>query len=356
MIKVEGLCKRYGDLQVLKDLSVDIHKGEVISVIGPSGCGKSTFIRCLNLLERPEAGRIWIDGEDILAADADVSKLRRKMGMVFQSFNLFSHLTIIENVMLGPVELLKLDRQAAYDRGMELLDTVGLASKALSYPDELSGGQRQRAAIARTLAMKPEIVLFDEPTSALDPRMVSEVLNVIRKLARDGLTMVIVTHEMSFAKNVSTRVLYLDEKGVYEDGPPEQIFGSPLRPRTREFIYKLHTLSREIDRSGFDPYAFWAEVEAFLKGQFLPKKRIYAVMLLCEELLFHLLFETLDAGEPISFTLEYSEQKDTLELAFRSEAITADLPDRAGDELAMKLIRGYARQLRCEDGGLYALL
>ena len=194
MIKIENLSKSYGDLEVLKNISVEINKGEVISIIGPSGCGKSTFIRCLNRLEEPTSGKIFIDGEEITGKNIKLHKLRMKMGMVFQSFNLFSHLTIIENIMLGPVNLLKMDRQTAYDEGMELLEMVGLGSKSLSYPDELSGGQKQRAAIARTLAMKPEIVLFDEPTSALDPRMTSEVLAVIKKLAADGLTMMIVTH------------------------------------------------------------------------------------------------------------------------------------------------------------------
>ena len=194
MIKIENLSKSYGDLEVLKNISVEINKGEVISIIGPSGCGKSTFIRCLNRLEEPTSGKIFIDGEEITGKNIKLHKLRMKMGMVFQSFNLFSHLTIIENIMRGPVNLLKMDRQTAYDEGMELLEMVGLGSKSLSYPDELSGGQKQRAAIARTLAMKPEIVLFDEPTSALDPRMTSEVLAVIKKLAADGLTMMIVTH------------------------------------------------------------------------------------------------------------------------------------------------------------------
>ena len=229
MIKIENLSKSYGDLEVLKNISVEINKGEVISIIGPSGCGKSTFIRCLNRLEEPTSGKIFIDGEEITGKNIKLHKLRMKMGMVFQSFNLFSHLTIIENIMLGPVNLLKMDRQTAYDEGMELLEMVGLGSKSLSYPDELSGGQKQRAAIARTLAMKPEIVLFDEPTSALDPRMTSEVLAVIKKLAADGLTMMIVTHEMKFAKNVSNRVFYMDEKGIYEDGTPEQIFENPKK-------------------------------------------------------------------------------------------------------------------------------
>ena len=227
MIKIENLCKKYGELSVLENINTEIHKGDVVSIIGPSGCGKSTFIRCLNLLEQPTSGKIFIDGEDILDKNADVCKLRQKMGMVFQSFNLFSHLMIIENIMLGPVDLLKKSRQEAYDEGMELLDMVGLANKAFAYPDELSGGQKQRVAIARTLAMHPDIVLFDEPTSALDPTMVSEVLAVIRKLAAKGMTMMIVTHEMNFAKNVSNRIFFMNDKGIYEDGTPQQIFENP---------------------------------------------------------------------------------------------------------------------------------
>ena len=356
MNRIENLSKSYGELSVLENISVDIKKGEGISVIGPSGCGKSTFIRCLNLLEQPSGGKIWIDGEDILAKDADVSKLRRKMGMVFQSFNLFSHLMVIENVMLGPVELLKMDRQTAYDEGMKLLETVGLAGKAFAYPDELSGGQKQRAAIARTLAMKPEILLMDEPTSALDPKMVSEVVTVIRRLAQEGMTMMIVTHEMNLAKTVSTRVFYMDEKGIYEDGTPQQIFKDPQRPKTKEFIYKTHTYHRSIDRLSFDPYELWAGIEGFLKEYFLPPKRIRTTLLLCEELLYHLLFERLEeeAG-PIQFDLEYSEAKDTIRLTFAAPQLrfTEDLPE---DDLAMKIIRGYARELHCDEGLLYAEL
>ena len=219
MISIQHLKKVYPNVTPFSDVNVKIEKGEVISIIGPSGTGKSTLLRCLNLLETPTSGEIIVDGEAITAKGADISAVRRKMGMVFQAFNLFSHLTVIENIMLGPVDLLKLSRQEAYDEGMHLLNTVGLAEKALSYPDELSGGQKQRVAIARALAMKPEIILFDEPTSALDPTMVSEVLSVIRSLAREGLTMMIVTHEMKFARDVSTRIFYMDEGGIYEDGP-----------------------------------------------------------------------------------------------------------------------------------------
>lgn len=322
MIKVENLCKKYDDFSVLQNVSTEIHKGDVVSIIGPSGCGKSTFMRCLNLLEQPTGGRILIEGQDIMDRKADVNKLRQKMGMVFQSFNLFSHLMIIENIMLGPVNLLKKSRQEAYDEGMQLLDMVGLANKAFNYPDELSGGQKQRVAIARTLAMHPDIVLFDEPTSALDPTMVSEVLAVIRKLASQGMTMMIVTHEMNFAKNVSNRVFYMDEKGIYEEGTPQQIFENPQKPKTKEFIYKIRTCSYVIEDRKFDLYAFNAQIESFLKNQLFDEKRINKVLLVCEEILYHYLFKSFgERFAPVEFILQYSQQKDETVLLFGGELV-----------------------------------
>jgi polar amino acid transport system ATP-binding protein len=215
MITIRHLKKSYPNVTPLRDVNTEIKKGEVISIIGPSGTGKSTLLRCMNLLEIPTAGEVLIDGNAITSPKADVPALRRKMGMVFQSFNLFSNLNIIENIMAAPVKLLGKSRQEAYEEGMELLRRVGLVEKALNYPDELSGGQKQRVAIARAIAMKPEMILFDEPTSALDPTMVGEVLQVIRGLAKEGMTMMIVTHEMKFARDVSTRVFYMDEGGPY---------------------------------------------------------------------------------------------------------------------------------------------
>src|SRR5574344_2172790 len=239
MITVQHLRKRFGDLVVLKDINTEIKKGEVISIIGPSGTGKSTFLRCLNLLEQPTGGSILIDGENILDKKADRSKLRRKMGMVFQSFNLFEHLSIMDNLTIGPIKLLGKKKEEAEKRGMELLKMVGLADKYNYYPDQLSGGQKQRVAIARCLSMDPEIILFDEPTSALDPTMVSEVLGVIRQLAKEGMTMAIVTHEMNFAKDVSTRIFYMDEGIIYEEGDPKQIFDAPKNEKTRMFINRI---------------------------------------------------------------------------------------------------------------------
>ena len=302
MIKVHDLTKKFGDLTVLKNLSVEITKGEVISVIGPSGCGKSTFLRCLNLLEQPSGGEIYVDSENILDKKADRNRLRRKMGMVFQSFNLYSHLMIIENIMLAPVKLLNVPKQKAFDDGLKYLEMVGLAQKAYAYPDELSGGQKQRAAIARTLAMKPEFILFDEPTSALDPTMVSEVLAVIRKLAGDGLTMIIVTHEMKFARDVSTRVLYMDECGIYEQGTPEQIFDNPQRAKTKAFINKIRAFNYVVDGRKFDLYELNAKMEEFLKKQMFSDKTIHTMQLISEELLYNILPDT-----HIEYTLEYSD-------------------------------------------------
>ena len=224
MIKVSNLKKSYGITPVLTDVNAEISKGEVISVIGPSGTGKSTFLRCLNLLEKPDSGEILFDGENLLSDTTDISRIRQKVGMVFQSFNLFDHLNVMHNLTIAPVKLLGMSKTEASAKAVETLKKVGLAEKANNYPDELSGGQKQRVAIARCLMMNPEVILFDEPTSALDPTMVSEVLSVIRNLAKTGITMIIVTHEMDFARDVSDRVFYMDKGVIFESGSPEQIF------------------------------------------------------------------------------------------------------------------------------------
>ena len=236
MITVSHLQKSYGGVKVLKDVNAEIKKGEVISIIGPSGTGKSTFLRCLNRLETPDGGSIVVDGVDVTDPKADLSAVRRKMGMVFQSFNLFGNLTVLGNIMAAPCDLLGVPEEEARAKAMKLLDRVGLAGKAEAHPDELSGGQKQRIAIARALAMDPEILLFDEPTSALDPTMVGEVLEVMRDLAKSGMTMLVVTHEMGFARDVSTRVFYMDEGVVYEQGAPDEVFNRPQRPKTVEFV------------------------------------------------------------------------------------------------------------------------
>ena len=239
MIRVKNLHKKFEELTVLNGIVEHITQGEVVVVIGPSGSGKSTFLRCLNLLERATEGEIYVDDELITAPKVNVNRVRQKMGMVFQQFNLFPHLTIMENITLAPVLLKKLDKEAAVKRGRELLERVNLGEKANAYPAQLSGGQKQRVAIARALAMDPEIMLFDEPTSALDPEMVGEVLDVMKDLAKSGMTMVIVTHEMGFAKEVASRVLFIDQGVVMESGTPEEIFNHPQNERTKNFLSKV---------------------------------------------------------------------------------------------------------------------
>ncbi|MDD6435300.1 MAG: amino acid ABC transporter ATP-binding protein [Clostridiales bacterium] len=239
MIRVNNLHKYFGDLEVLKGIDEHIHPGEVVVVIGPSGSGKSTFLRCLNLLEEPTKGEIYVDDELITDGKVDVNLVRRKMGMVFQQFNLFPHLSILGNITLAPVLLKKMTKEEAKKRAFELLEMVGLADKAEAYPAQLSGGQKQRVAIARALAMDPEIMLFDEPTSALDPEMVGEVLDVMKDLAHKGMTMVIVTHEMGFAREVASRVLFIDQGVVMESGTPEELFGNPKNERTKSFLSKV---------------------------------------------------------------------------------------------------------------------
>ena len=239
MIEVKNLCKSFGDLQVLKGISETINDREVVCVIGPSGSGKSTFLRCLNLLEEPSGGEVFLDGKKINDSDVDIDEIREKLGMVFQGFNLFPHMTVQDNLTLAPIKVKGMEKAAAEEKARNLLETVGLADKAEKYPASLSGGQKQRVAIARALAMDPEIMLFDEPTSALDPEMVGEVLNVMKNLAENGMTMVIVTHEMGFAREVADRVLFIDEGNILEQGTPAELFGNPQHDRTKNFLSKV---------------------------------------------------------------------------------------------------------------------
>lgn len=239
LIKIVNLCKSFGNLEVLKDINLSIKNGEVVSIIGPSGSGKSTFLRCLNLLEIPTSGEVYFKGQNLMDKNVDLPKYRQKIGMVFQQFNIFSNLNVIDNITLAMVLERKIPKEKANKRAEELLDRVGLLSKRDEFPSKLSGGQKQRLAIIRSLAMDPDVILFDEPTSALDPEMVKEVLEVIRSLVESGMTIVIVTHEMAFAKEISNRVLFMDEGKILEEGTPEEIFNFPRDPRTREFLSKV---------------------------------------------------------------------------------------------------------------------
>ena len=239
LIKVEGLQKSFGGNEVLKGINAEIHKGDVMVVIGASGSGKSTFLRCLNLLEEPTGGKIIFDGVALSDKKVDINLHRRKMGMVFQQFNLFPHMTVLKNMILGPVKLLKKSKEEATKEAMALLERVGLADRANDYPSQLSGGQKQRVAIVRALCMNPEVMLFDEPTSALDPEMVGEVLEVMKRLAKDGMTMVVVTHEMGFAREVGTKVVFVDNGVIVEQAPPQEFFSNPKNDRLKEFLSKV---------------------------------------------------------------------------------------------------------------------
>ena len=239
MINVKNLCKSFSGQKVLNGINTEINDGEVVVVIGPSGSGKSTFLRCLNLMETPDEGEIWLDDCKVNAPGTDINRVRRKMGMVFQHFNLFSHLTVMENILLAPIKLKLMTKEEATEKGRALLKTMGLSEKANAYPSQLSGGQKQRIAIARSMAMSPVVMLFDEPTSALDPQMVGEVLDVMKSLATCGMTMVVVTHEMRFARDVGQRILFMENGSILESGTPEEIFEHPKNERTKSFISKI---------------------------------------------------------------------------------------------------------------------
>lgn len=239
MIKVNNLKKEFKDNKVLQGITTEIRRGEVVVIIGPSGCGKSTFLRCLNLLEQPTEGEVFLDGTELTASGTDINKERQKMMMVFQHFNLFPHMTILDNISIGPIRLLKKSREETKKKAEELLRRTGLLDKAEAYPNQLSGGQKQRVAICRALAMDPEVILFDEPTSALDPEMVGEVLDVMKELATSGITMICVTHEMGFAREVASRVLFMDGGVIAEDGTPEEVFDHPKNERLKEFLSKI---------------------------------------------------------------------------------------------------------------------
>lgn len=341
MIKVENLSKKYGDLVVLKNISTEIKKGEVVSIIGPSGTGKSTFLRCLNLLDEPSGGSIFIDGENILDKKVDASKIRQKMNMVFQSFNLFSHLSVIENLTLGPIKLKGISKETAENKSMDLLRLVGLAEKAENYPDELSGGQKQRVAIARCLAMEPEIILFDEPTSALDPTMVSEVLSVIRRLAKEGMTMAIVTHEMAFARDVSNRVFYMDQGLIYEEGSPKQIFDAPKKERTKVFINRIRNLVSKIKTQDFDFYALNGEIEGFCEKQLISKLMRTNLLRVVEELL--ILYKPYLSKIELELEIAHSEKTNQLSLICQTKGKKFNPLDNKDleDDIGIKIIHKF---------------
>ncbi len=344
VITLEHVKKEYPNAMPLSDVNASIRRGEVISIIGPSGTGKSTLLRCLNRLEMPTAGHIHVFGQDVTDKAADLSQIRQRMGMVFQSFNLFPHLTVIENIMLGPVELLHCSRQQAYEQGMKLLDKVGLTQKAMNYPEELSGGQMQRVAIARALAMQPEIVLFDEPTSALDPTMVSEVLAVMRNLAEQGLTMLIVTHEMQFAYDASTRVFYMDEGVIYEDGTPEQVLENPLKEKTRAFVKRLKTHKISVRSKKYDFIGAIASLHSMAAQLLFNRHQRNAVQSVFEELVHTIIvphYAQIE-GFDVEFEMTYAETDDLIRIDIKYDGDPFNAL-KEGDDVSVKLALLYAK-------------
>ncbi len=347
-MKVEHLRREFSpEVIPLKDLSCEVRGGDVISVIGPSGTGKSTFLNLLNRLDQPTSGKIWFEGEDTTAPGYDLNRMRRRMGMVFQAFHLFSHLTLAENIMLGPTHLLGQSRQEAYDQALRLLHAVGLRDRALSYPSELSGGQQQRAAIARAMAMKPRMLLFDEPTSALDPTMVGEVLSVIRHLAKDGVTMLIVTHEMEFARNVCNRVFYMDEGGIFEEGPPSVIFDDPRREKTRLFVKNIRAFQWRASERGLNRISLVSDFGAFACRHLMAPELSRRTQLFLEEFLAQA--ARMEKNEPgdVLVRAEYTEKSGmiSLRLSWLGDQFS---PLDGGDEYSRILMRHICPDAREE--------
>ena len=381
IISVKNLDKRFGDNVILHNVNAEIEKGEVISIIGPSGAGKSTFLRAINYLDPPTGGEVFFDGERITAKNIDA--VRRRMGMVFQSFGLFSHLDVMGNLTAGPVKLLNMPRKTAEEKALELLKTVGLVERARFFPHQLSGGQKQRVAIARCLAMSPEVILFDEPTSALDPTMVSEVMAVMRSLAKSGMTMIVVTHEMDFARDVSSRVFYMDSAdgedgagagtgadgdgrddtgtgdgggigagagagGIYEEGSPADIFEHPKKPKTQAFIYNIRSFCFEVTSRDFDYVEMLGGVENFCFRHAIDRKTANRLRLLTEELIINIVTPQYGA---CSLKLNYSEKLGTYELSVAYAGDMADALENADDDLSATMIRNIAKDIQHEFTG-----
>ncbi len=343
MIEIVDLKKSYEIGPVLKGINFTVNDGDIISVIGGSGCGKSTFIRCINMLEKPSDGKIILDGEEISKPGYDLSKISHKIGMVFQSFNLFNHMTVLENIMLPQINTLKVSKQEAYDKAMSLLHLVNLSSKTLCYPSELSGGQKQRIAIARTLAMNPEVILFDEPTSALDPTMVNEVKSVIRNLTKTCKTMIIVTHDMDFARSISSKVLYMDEGTIYEQGTPEEIFDHPKKEKTRQFIHRMKILDLSIDSREFDFYGASTTIDEYCQRNHIPYTKAYHLQSVFEELCLGILLP--EPGElNINFNIEYYQSNSELKMSVSYGGERFDITDTQ-NKLSLSIIEGFVNSM-----------
>lgn len=365
MIRVEHLSKSFGTLEVLRDVSLTVEEGERIVIIGGSGCGKSVFLRSLDLLETPDAGRIFIDGDEITHKGANVNCIRQKMGMVYQGFHLFEHMDVLDNLTLAPIHLKGMTRDEANQKAVELLKMVSLENRKHTMPAVLSGGQKQRIAIARCLAMEPKIMLFDEPTSALDPTMVGEVLATMRMLAKRGMTMIIVTHEMVFAKEVGTRILYFDEGGIYEEGTPKEIFDHPQKPKTKAFIQKLKYFSQRINSRDFDLMQLQGGIRCFAEKYGIGDKFAHRLQLCAEELIYEMLSGAINEGSPVMMDINISysqaDQSILLELSCvgrEYNPFSHSEDDEAEAHLGVTILRNVAKEIACtyQDGNNQILI
>ncbi len=353
LIQVKGLKKSFGRLEVLKGIDLTVEEGERIAIIGGSGCGKSVFLRSLCLLEKPDAGQIFVGGKEITAKGANVDEIRRDMGMVFQKFHLFSEMDVMDNLCLAPVRLKGMKRADAEKQAMDLLSRIGLANRAHAWPTVLSGGQQQRIAICRCLMMEPKVLLFDEPTSALDPTMVGEVLAVIRMLARRNMSMLIVTHEMNFAREVADRVLFFADGGIYEQGTPAEIFDHPKGEKTVAFIQKIKYYSFEITDRSFDLMALQGGIQTFGEKYNMDPKRIYRLQICCEELICELLEHCCPEGAPVRMNLNisYAEVDRNTLISLACEGAEYNPFRQEEDGLGVTILKNMAKEIRCSREG-----
>ncbi len=347
LIEVRGLCKSFDSLRVLENVDLTVEEGERIAIIGGSGCGKSVFLRSLELLTKPDSGTIKIDGREITAKGADIDMIRRSMGMVYQKFHLFTHMSVMDNLCLAPVRLLGMSRKDAEEKAMGLLHQVGLSSRAESYPGVLSGGQQQRIAICRSLMMEPKVMLFDEPTSALDPTMVGEVLAVIRMLSKRNLTMIIVTHEMNFAREVATRVLFMADRGIYEQGTPEEVFDHPKREKTVAFIRKIKYFSYDISEKDFDLMTLQGGLQTFGEKYGLSLARIYRLQICCEELILEMLGNCFPDTDKVDlhFDITYAETDGLIQIETHCSGKEYDPLTQDEEGLGVTILKKMSQKL-----------
>ena len=346
-LEVKEISKSFGNLKVLKNVNLSVKEGEKIVIIGGSGCGKSVFLRLLERLEEPDGGQIYIDGEEITAKNADVDRIRLKMGMVFQNFRLFSHLSVMENLCLAPVKVLGMQKNEAESKALDLLRQVGLVQKANDYPAVLSGGQQQRIAICRSLMMDPKVILFDEPTSALDPTMVGEVLAVMRMLAKRSLTMIIVTHEMNFAREIADRILYFDEGGIYEEGTPAEIFDAPKKEKTIAFIRKFKYFSFDITQREFDLMELQGGIQIFGEKYGMDHTHVYRLQICAEELIYEMLHSVPeDAEVRMHLDIRYSDSAKKTQFYLSSAGEKYNPFEQDEDGLGITILKSVAENLK----------